>query len=949
MGYHSGMDELKIEIGSNLKELKKNAASVLPTLEEFSQEMQKIKERAAELQQQAKDIEYIDPAKVRQLQEKAHRLQRDGSVMQQIWKEAREEIEKTLAGGYNQDPRSARNAIKSVNNKLSDSVTEGDAVRLGVDKLEQELTILQKIQTERNANVESLNKNADAYEKLGDAYLQASIKNEELATSLRRQAEIERQDGAEGTKRAMQLEKMADALDKETQIYDARSEALNRAAVEERKVAETTKKQTISREELVKHESKANAAMMKHSRELQKASDAYIITENNAQKYVSVQEKVTQTSIKNAEKTEAEDAVYRLLGKSIFQVAAELERLKKQRAEASRNGELETVRKLDKQIIAYQHSLWKLRMERQVHGIQLTQQASLVHHVSGNIKSLGTQVMNLQKNMKEGSLDINAFTQTVISLSYAIKTGLGPLGWFMLAVEGIAMAWNAYAKSQEEARKKLEEMSKEAENARNAIADSYTDMAKAVSSYNREQENAIKTKEALQYYKDLNWQVGEQTRLLNEAAAAELHRIAITTQGDEHKEAMERLSLQNKLNAGLVTQAEYEKRLIELDEKKANRAADAAIAQKKVAADTAIAAAKEAENAAEAAKYAPKTSMAGLTESAEVVKTREKQIQSLLKNLKDFDPKKLAEAESKVREIDNLLAVIDKDGKRDDDVIQSAKAEKKELQSYLDSYSETAQELMRLAALQPEYAREHGAEEYAKMQKERQSRLDSEMKEVERLDDEAFKARVAADKATKEVEKAEQDAARTRKQNADTRKAREEAIAIRENEARKNADREEKNSKLRERVQQIEKKDLNRALDYVRGQLERTDARIASENNEKERKRLESKKKTLLDLEKNLISQQENLIRQADSVLGTERGQLAAGDKRGTSAKLMGRLEEQLQKALATPETSDDELLLRLIEVTKPAVEEAARNQHRLARIERIIADLERKTKNLNR
>lgn len=107
----------------------------------------------------------------------------------------------------------------------------------------------------------------------------------------------------------------------------------------------------------------------------------------------------------------------------------------------------------------------------ELNNIQLGQQAQ-------NGMMVANTLTGMANGMKDGTLSAGDFASGILSIGAAMKAGLGPIGWLMLAIQGLQAAWDYFAaedKKEEEVRaKRAEDMQRLAEitdNARKALED----------------------------------------------------------------------------------------------------------------------------------------------------------------------------------------------------------------------------------------------------------------------------------------------------------------------------------------------------------------------------------------------------------------------------------------------------------------------------------------------
>lgn len=159
-------------------------------------------------------------------------------------------------------------------------------------------------------------------------------------------------------------------------------------------------------------------------------------------------------SVANAEKEAAEREAYAvslsLMGKQ--QLLQETERLSSARRKAAQAGDAGLYRKLGQQLSQARGAMRQLNQELAVTRIQWLQQAQIAGGLAGQIGSIGKSVSHLGDDLKNGELNVSGLAQAVIGLGVAIKTGLGPLGWALLALEALQAGYNYFVRSSKAAQ-----------------------------------------------------------------------------------------------------------------------------------------------------------------------------------------------------------------------------------------------------------------------------------------------------------------------------------------------------------------------------------------------------------------------------------------------------------------------------------------------------------------
>lgn len=86
-----------------------------------------------------------------------------------------------------------------------------------------------------------------------------------------------------------------------------------------------------------------------------------------------------------------------------------------------------------------------------VNRIQWMQSAQTAAQMGESVTNVARGIANMSDAAKAGELNLVGMASSVMQLSLALKAGLGPIGWVMMAVQGLQMAWNAYARSKQSA------------------------------------------------------------------------------------------------------------------------------------------------------------------------------------------------------------------------------------------------------------------------------------------------------------------------------------------------------------------------------------------------------------------------------------------------------------------------------------------------------------------
>ena len=141
---------------------------------------------------------------------------------------------------------------------------------------------------------------------------------------------------------------------------------------------------------------------------------------------------------------EAIRAMMELEAKGREGLIREINRLSAARTAAAKAGDVEAFRELDAQVRQARKAFEHMNREMQISKIGMMGQMQLALQVGGTLQSFGDSCRN-------GTASVMGLANATLALGTAIKAGMGPLGWVMLAIQGLQMAWDWYSDSQKEA------------------------------------------------------------------------------------------------------------------------------------------------------------------------------------------------------------------------------------------------------------------------------------------------------------------------------------------------------------------------------------------------------------------------------------------------------------------------------------------------------------------
>lgn len=239
------------------------------------------------------------------------------------------------------------------------------------------------------------------------------------------------------------------------------------------------------------------------------------------------------------------------------ELVAEIDRLIKARKEAAKAGDESKYKELTEELKLARQAMTKLRQEQQLARIAWMQQAQTAQQMGQNIRTLAEGMTGFGESVENGTVNLTGMVSAVMSLSMAIKAGLGPLGWALLAVEALSTAWNSYAKSQKEAEaaeaKRQEKVEK--------ITAAYIEAREAAEEFHKEEARSIELKNLLSYYQSLNAELEKTKELNDNIYRIESARVKLNAKEDEYELQLKRNQLERDFISGKIDEEERGARL----------------------------------------------------------------------------------------------------------------------------------------------------------------------------------------------------------------------------------------------------------------------------------------------------------------------------------------------------------------------------------------------------
>lgn len=247
----------------------------------------------------------------------------------------------------------------------------------------------------------------------------------------------------------------------------------------------------------------------------------------------------------------------KLLQMSLAELREEYMRLEAARKAAAKAGDVKQLDELNAKQAAVAKQLRSATKALNISKLEMFGQAQAAAMAADSIKRLSEGVLNFGDALKNGQIDLTSMLGNLQTLKATFAGMTGPIGIAMLAVQGLTMAWNAYAKEQQKAIENEKEL-KKLEDARRSkrIEDNLKIIAEE-----RKAEVARTTERVNGYAKATQKQLEED----KEAAR---QRVADAKAEEEEKRRHKRKLLEEEMAVADETRKkELRKELADLDEK----------------------------------------------------------------------------------------------------------------------------------------------------------------------------------------------------------------------------------------------------------------------------------------------------------------------------------------------------------------------------------------------
>lgn len=363
-------------------------------------------------------------------------------------------------------------------------------------------------------------------------------------------------------KNARAAEQVAEAINNETKAVVKQAGAYENSAAyiekftsniekgNQKRLASEQKLQSISEAQQMNDARAAVAAENKAASEAKAAEQA--------QKRAAIDE---QNAIKQQKLQEAE--IYRtsLLGKTKLELAQIIRQLNADMKAAAGSNNFAELDALKQKMSIARSAMRNASMQANITRMMFMQQASTASRLSNNISTLADGFAGLSNSAQAGQINLTGMASSMMDLWFAMKAGMGPVGWVMMGLQSIQGLANSYIQNSQKIKKAEEDKAAVLK----TVADSYKciETAQKNSTFNRiynEQVQALKDK-----YDGIKESLQTSLELIDKSTQAEIRRLSIAGDEEALTRALSKMELARQLEAGEISKADYERILLDMD------------------------------------------------------------------------------------------------------------------------------------------------------------------------------------------------------------------------------------------------------------------------------------------------------------------------------------------------------------------------------------------------
>lgn len=664
-------------------------------------------------------------------------------------------------------------------------------------------------------------------------------------------------------------------------------------------------------------------------------------------------EKEEERKAKEAERAQAEherqvqrEAELRekmeLAGMSKRELTAETLRLTEAMREAARVGNNELYEQLRRRMMAARSAQETMTRELQLAKIAGMQQVQTAQSMARSMQAAAVTLSNLGESASEGKLDLMGLVEGFEGVRGALQAGMGPMGAALLVLQGLQAVWNYFAAERNAAAEKMRELTEAAVDADKALRAAQEALSSETSEKRRIAAAEALTSE-LQRQLDL---LKEAERQIGANAEAELHKIALTAQGDEQAVALQRLQLQAAYNRGDIDKFSLDEQMLRLNADAAWRGKQRQLDERNIKVQQAQAQADVRRGEYDAALMAERLDMEGFSMSERDVAVR---MEAWKKAQADFEQLKNTDLYRYTSRLDELNGKGTLDGREKMELLRLPEAIRR-LSEEMGVTVEGARAAIENArAAVPEFARIHGVQAYGAERGRREAYnqdLDGKQKQSKDAWDAAKRQADAEAEALKRQEElvkqwSEGESALLSQRLADVDEARRQDELKREHERRV--------ARLKEDVLKLSESELQAELTRLRGLA-------GAEGDKREKGRRESEAGVVL-AEVGRRAQAEQKLREqlrgneqagskAEAATIRDGVRLAVGVLENNdkyTAENIAMLERLVARANKTPGEADNEVLRRILRYMEAQAQAQAKSMAERAAMQQRVTELEQR------
>lgn len=328
--------------------------------------------------------------------------------------------------------------------------------------------------------------------------------------------------------------RMTQAAEKQLETLRAQSEALERSIA-------------AQREQL-------NVLIRKNAEE---AKAAQLTKEKNKQEQLNI-------ALLDRQAKAEEEATFKmqLAGKTRLELSAIYKELAQKAKEAAAAQDAEAAAKYERQMQLVNQALRKVNMSARIANIALMQQAQAAQRIGQNLETLTTGFSGLGEALENGTLNITSMGSAFVSMMRDFKAGLGPIGWVMLALQGLQAVWNNYAQTKKKVAEAEAENKKILENEKTL----YEELKTAREEYDAQVALATSLKSLNDAYEGIKTKLQDSLRLIEDSTKAELVRLNLVKSQEEYTRIQKRYELGRAFKRGDITEDQYKRELLNLEQ-----------------------------------------------------------------------------------------------------------------------------------------------------------------------------------------------------------------------------------------------------------------------------------------------------------------------------------------------------------------------------------------------